>query len=362
MKAAGWILLAALLIAPAGAQIDAEQNTLYANRGDDWYIATEQVESSSSGNVGISPVTPQERVMPMQPPPQADFELDPDGTVVFVAYYTGSASVSGVPVVLAGAIDVYVELRQGSTVIASGTAEQVAVTGPMVAEARIEVQPEVTEVDATAGNLEWYMEETGAASGALFLPDNGEGEWSRIELPTVGEAGPTDLGVEYQELTGDTVDLSHKYDTSTNRTVQYNWTYGLDQSRVAYDVAVEGGSVAMTIIDADGAHVIDDTFDADDSGTIDVPDATHGPWVILLDFQDFIGTLDLSVEAMESEEPTTTTTTGTTSNGGGNGGTTTTEGGGGNGTAPPTTGTDDSPALILPLVLIGLALIAARRR
>lgn len=297
--ALGVLLVLSLLAATVpstASELTEDTSILYANfDGDNYYMSLEEENGGASGQVGITPETPQDRTLPMRPELAAPFGLDTEEETTFILHYTGSASASGVPVALVGEIDVYVELRQdGGDVIATGTEEGVLIT-PEETQVTISTEALVDFVDPADGNLEWYIEETGIATGALFL-SHGADEPSRIELPITMDNVPG-LGETHYEQIDDTVaTIEHSFDEATDDTYIHNWTTEWANVTVSWETGSDTqGNATVSIRDGEETEQANLSLQAHERDNLTIEDAAAGPWQIIIEYEAFNGTLRLDL-------------------------------------------------------------------
>ncbi len=143
--------------------------------------------------------------------------------------------------------------------------------------------------------------------------------------------------------------IDHSFDEATSRSYRFEYNASGSQN-ITFNTTINGGSVFVEILDADGTSL----FNATEGAFTGVLNGTAGNWTINIDYTDFAGhlTLGLSPFVAPSEPGTgtgTNTATGTNA--------TTTDGPDGNGTANPG---EKSPGL--PIILVLAALFLVRRR
>lgn len=306
--ALGVLLVLSLLAATVpstASELAEETSTLYANFEDDYYMSLEEESGGASGQIGITPDGPQDRTLAMRPGLGAPFGLDMEEEITFILHYTGSASASGVPVALVGEIDVYVELRQdGGEVIATGSEEGVLIT-PEETQVTISTEALVDFVDPADGNLEWYIEETGIATGALFL-SHGEEEPSRIELPVTMD-NVAGLGETHHEQIDDTAaSIEHSFDEPTDDTYIHNWTTQWSNVTVSWETGPDTqGNATVSIRDGAETEQANLSLQADARDNLTIEGAAAGPWQIIIEYEAFNGTLRLDLAEWIPETPGT---------------------------------------------------------
>lgn len=277
-----------------------EYNTLFAHYDQDseeWYLATITGEDVGYvGGIGTSgPGQTYNWTVPLDAPLSGDLVLDPEQNVELYAYI-GRTGTGGV-----GRVTVETTLTVGETVVAAGSGEAI-VYAHEYQEIHWSVAPQVDRIPADGGDVVWTISVTDGVRNGIFLRINdpdGAGA-SRIELPITGvDAGPAEPEFVAEDLTGEKVDLTLSFADGTNAVHQYNWTARGEAYDLEYGAAIENGTVGVHI-DADGIVVLNETYDADVSGSVEGADLV-GDITIRLMFTEFRGGVVLRIAPPPAE-------------------------------------------------------------
>lgn len=306
------LVVAALLFLSASAQaqtISPESPVQYLNLGDDFYLNAGILETGGSGNAGI--VSPpgedahnQEFTIAMSPAFEGVTQLDGSATLHISAHFESSASLQGlVPLLLSGHFFVSCTLEIGGETIATCSEQEGTLIPGESFTATWDVQPDLTTLDASAGNIEWTVNTRGVGSGALFTAnENGD---SRIEFPVLsGGSGDDDgngiTGPIIRNLTSETVAISQSFSNEpTNDTYEFHWQGNLSDVLVEYGATVEQGNATLTIIDGGNMTLLEADIMEDFASNETFTDTTTGNWTIRIDYEEFMGDMAVSINPVE---------------------------------------------------------------
>lgn len=271
-----------------------DNNTLYAHFDEDseaWFLATVTGEDVGyQGGRGTSGAgQTYSWTVPLEAALAGDLVLDPEQNVELYAYI-GRTGTGGV-----GRVTVETTFSVGDTVVASGGAETI-VYAHEYQEIHWSVAPQVDRIPADGGQVVWTISVTDGVRNGIFLrlndPD-GHGA-SRVELPITSlEAAAAGPELVTDDLTGDDVDIALSFQEATDAIHQYNWTASGDAYDLAYAATVTNGTVGVHV-DANGMIVLNETYDADVSGSLEGAEVA-GDLTIRLTFTHFQGDVTLRI-------------------------------------------------------------------
>jgi hypothetical protein len=279
---------------------------------------------------------------------------------------------SGVP---APGVKVTVEMMAGSTSLAKNSqtkdiADPVG-GGYMKYEIPLTLPADVSVPPGTKISMVFTYETAGCncyASSAYPRGTSEDRTWS-FTLPLVpagggGSGGPSLL---YEPLEQPT--LSRTFSAATSLVAIHNWTSQMQAGAVTFNSTVQAGNVTVALLDADNETLFEATHSASDTTRAEFDGAAPGAWRLLVAYEGFQGTINVTVAAPQGGGPMPTSTGGSTPTGGTN--PTSTQGTGSpsaTGGSPSPTGTkagdNGTPSVAVPLVAAALLAVAfaARRR
>ncbi len=298
-----------------------DYNTLFAHFDEDseaWFLGTITGENVGyQGGRGTSGAGQGYTwTVPLEAPLAGDLVLDPDQNIEIFAYI-GRTGDGGV-----GRVTVETTFSVGETVIASGSGQTILYQHEYQ-EIQWSVAPQVDRIPADAGDVVWTISVTDGIRNGIFLRINdpdGVGA-SRVELPITAVEASGNVEPVFEDLVGDDVDLTLSFPESTDAVHQFNWTASGDAYDIEYAATVDNGSVAVRV-DANGVIMLNETYDADVSGSIEGAEVT-GDVTIRLTLASFQGDVTLRMvppppEPEPSPEPDTATGNETAGPAGGN--------------------------------------------
>jgi len=357
-------LLAVPLVPVAGAQTtdgsDASGGTLYAHvvRGASltFMMNSLAVDGRNTGNddgyniiaFGAGQGTASFS-LPMDPALSAPLALTKGADVVFDLWVGGSGPDQN------GQVTVAATLKAGSTAVATTAASSaITFTGDMH-EVILKAPAQVAQVPAT-DNLVLQVDTKGAAT-FIHLGTGGATQ-SKLTLPAI--PGPGTALVTYQNLTGPSVSISTLVNTTQSRADHYNWTTSATAIDVGYNVTRLNGTVQLRVLDGAGATVLDQRINATGSAKLARSALASGTWRILVNATAFRGAIQLSLAPPAVPVPSgagTITSTNTTT-----ASPTAAMNGTRGATASTTSKGSGAPEAAAFLALVGVVVVARRRR
>ncbi len=285
--------------------------------------------------------------LPLAPGLVGDLELDAAGEIYMKAYIGGGAFT-------VGRISATASLWSGDTLIGQGD----TVTNNLQPGDTNEGEtynvfewtfaPEITTVPAGA-DLVWKVEGSGSWNNLYFSANDNRGR-SLMTLPIVGVSNlPTGTpAASYQNLTSDIIELEWAWNATSESNI-YNWTGPAGDLAIVFTSNVTAGNVSLLVHGPEG-ELVNRTFQGLDASALNVT-VPAGNWTLRVDAMDATGAMRLEIRPVPADDP-------------------------GPGDVPqddddaPTDAPDDdgtgegedSPAAPLALLLVGLALVALRRR